>query len=267
LFLFYNDAILRPTKGLSNFYFLGGEKMFNQAAFGEKLKSHRKMKNLTQEEVAEKIGVSGQAVSKWEKGECLPDCYNLKMLGKIYQVSVDTLLDSEEMETIDSLTGIFNKRHFMGYSNILIEKARRHQENCYLLYIDVDNFLRINETYGHHTGDRVLMELTARIRSIVRISDLFARYGGEEFIILMADTNDIGVNKAAERLRISICENKFVFGELSLEVSISVGISKIMDFAMEKAIQNTMEKAIHDADNAMHTAKNNGRNRVHYHEQ
>ncbi|MCL2159296.1 MAG: helix-turn-helix domain-containing protein, partial [Oscillospiraceae bacterium] len=76
--------------------------MFNQAAFGEKLKNHRKLKNLTQEEVAGKIGVSGQAVSKWEKGECLPDCYNLKMLGKVYQVSVDTLLDSEEMETLDS---------------------------------------------------------------------------------------------------------------------------------------------------------------------
>jgi transcriptional regulator with XRE-family HTH domain len=71
--------------------------MFNQTAFGEKLKNHRKLKNMTQEEAAEKIGVSGQAVSKWEKGDCLPDCYNLKMLGKIYQVSVDTLLDVEEI--------------------------------------------------------------------------------------------------------------------------------------------------------------------------
>jgi len=73
--------------------------MFNQTLFGENLKNHRKLKNLTQEEVAEKIGVSGQAVSKWEKGECLPDCYNLKLLGKIYQVSVDSLLDVDNSES------------------------------------------------------------------------------------------------------------------------------------------------------------------------
>ena len=96
--------------------------MFNQAAFGEKLKSHRKLKNLTQEEVAEKIGVSGQAVSKLEKGECLPDCYNLKMLGKIYQTSVDSLLDVEEITSSDALTGIFNKRHF------LMKKANKESE-------------------------------------------------------------------------------------------------------------------------------------------
>lgn len=69
--------------------------MFDQVEFGEKLKNQRKSKNLTQEEVAEKIGVSGQAVSKWEKGECLPDVYNLKMLGKLFQVSVDSLLEDE----------------------------------------------------------------------------------------------------------------------------------------------------------------------------
>jgi len=69
--------------------------MFNQITFGEKLKNIRKEKNLTQEEVAKKIGVSAQAVSKWEKGECLPDVYNLKLLGRLYRVSVDSLLGAE----------------------------------------------------------------------------------------------------------------------------------------------------------------------------
>ena len=72
-----------------------GTIMFDQNAFGEKLKNHRKSKNLTQEEAAAKIGVSGQAVSKWEKGECLPDVYNLKLLGRLYRVSVDSLLETE----------------------------------------------------------------------------------------------------------------------------------------------------------------------------
>jgi len=68
--------------------------MFDSVAFGERLKQQRKAKNFTQDEVAAKIGVSGQAVSKWEKGECLPDVYNLKMLGLLYRVSVDSLLDT-----------------------------------------------------------------------------------------------------------------------------------------------------------------------------
>jgi len=74
--------------------------MFNQVLFGEKLKENRKQKNLTQEELAARLGVSGQAVSKWEKGECLPDVYNLKMLGKVYQVSVDSLLETEDDEKV-----------------------------------------------------------------------------------------------------------------------------------------------------------------------
>jgi len=70
--------------------------MFDSIAFGERLKQQRKAKNLTQDEAAAKIGVSGQAVSKWEKGECLPDVYNLKLLGQLYRVSVDSLLDMGE---------------------------------------------------------------------------------------------------------------------------------------------------------------------------
>jgi len=79
--------------------------MFDQIEFGEKLKEQRKFRSLTQEEVAEKIGVSGQAVSKWEKGECMPDVYNLKMLGKLFQISVDSLLatkDDREEKVIET---------------------------------------------------------------------------------------------------------------------------------------------------------------------
>jgi len=70
--------------------------MFNQTVFGEKLKNYRKTKNYTQEELAARVGVSGQAVSKWEKGECLPDVYNLKLLARLYRVSIDDMLDLDE---------------------------------------------------------------------------------------------------------------------------------------------------------------------------
>ena len=73
--------------------------MFKQIAFGERLKNYRKTKNFTQEELAAKINVSGQAVSKWEKGECLPDVYNLKLIARLYRVSIDNLLDVENNGT------------------------------------------------------------------------------------------------------------------------------------------------------------------------
>lgn len=69
--------------------------MFNQVNFGKRLKSFRKRMNFTQKEIAFKIGVSEQAVSKWENGDCLPDVYNLKLLGRIFRISVDVLLDTE----------------------------------------------------------------------------------------------------------------------------------------------------------------------------
>lgn len=76
--------------------------MLNMKTFGEKLKNHRKRLNMTQEEVADKIGVSAQAVSKWEIGDCLPDCFNLKALGDVYNISLDILLETESSGDIEN---------------------------------------------------------------------------------------------------------------------------------------------------------------------
>jgi len=88
--------------------------MLDQIAFGERLKNHRKARSLTQEEAAEKLGVSAQAVSKWEKGDCLPDVYNLKLLGLLYRVSLDDLLNMQDaggekvVETIKVGNAVFD---------------------------------------------------------------------------------------------------------------------------------------------------------------
>lgn len=77
--------------------------MLNTKKFGEKLRGHRKKLGLTQEEVADRIGVSGQAVSKWETGECLPDCFNLRAVAEVYGVSLDILLDIESSGNIEAV--------------------------------------------------------------------------------------------------------------------------------------------------------------------
>ena len=78
--------------------------MLDQKKFGEKLRNHRKSLGFTQEEVAEKIGVSAQAVSKWEAGDCLPDCFNLKSIVEIYKISADVLLETESGGDIDAVS-------------------------------------------------------------------------------------------------------------------------------------------------------------------
>ena len=77
--------------------------MLDQKIFGEKLRNHRKKLGMTQEEVAEKVGVSPQAISKWESGDCLPDCFNLKAISDVYKISVDVLLETESSGDLDAV--------------------------------------------------------------------------------------------------------------------------------------------------------------------
>ena len=77
--------------------------MLDQKLFGEKLRNHRKRIGMTQEEVAEKIGIYPQAKSKWESGDCLPDCFNLKSISDIYGISADILLETESSSDINAV--------------------------------------------------------------------------------------------------------------------------------------------------------------------
>ena len=78
--------------------------MLDQKIFGEKLRNHRKKLGMTQEEVAEKVGVSPQAISKWEAGDCLPDCFNLKAISNVYKISADVLLETESSGDLDTVS-------------------------------------------------------------------------------------------------------------------------------------------------------------------
>ncbi len=79
--------------------------MLDQIIFGEKLRNHRKKLGMTQEEVAEKVGVSPQAISKWEAGDCLPDCFNLKAISDVYKISADVLLETESNGDLSTVAG------------------------------------------------------------------------------------------------------------------------------------------------------------------
>ena len=160
----------------------------------------------------------------------------------------------EHMAKHDSLTGIHNRRFFMEISEQTLSKAVRNDEMCYVIIFDIDRFKSVNDTYGHHAGDKVLIEVASRIKRHIRPYDHFARYGGEEFIVFVSDVamDDIGI--IAERLRLCLCDSDFVLGKLQLSVSASFGIAQIEETGIEPAIKK--------ADIALYQAKEAGRNRI-----
>jgi len=162
----------------------------------------------------------------------------------------------KQLATTDPLTGIFNRRHFLEVVRSSLEKSRRYNEDCYFILFDIDKFKDVNDTFGHIIGDKVLVDVTTRIKNSIRPYDLFARYGGEEFMIFISDANNSNVREMTERLRLSLCDKKYEYDDISVSTSASFGIAPIIDYNLDKAI-------IH-SDEALYEAKRNGRNCVVY---
>ncbi|MFD2110483.1 diguanylate cyclase [Thiorhodococcus fuscus] len=161
----------------------------------------------------------------------------------------------ERLATTDPLTGILNRRSFTSYAEHYRARADRyHQSGFGVILLDIDKFKRINDAFGHDIGDRVLVEMTERIRCGLREVDLFARWGGEEFIILSPETPQEGVIHLAERLRQAIAGDEIApAGQVT--ASFGVAISR----RGEK-----LDDLIRRADFALLDAKTAGRNRVQY---
>ena len=109
-----------------------------------------------------------------------------------------------EQATHDALTGVFNRRHIEDLLRKEVDRAERHARPLAVAMIDADHFKRINDTYGHQTGDEVLREISARCRQTLRSNDLFGRYGGEEFLVVFPETNLDEAGAVAERLRVAV---------------------------------------------------------------
>ena len=109
----------------------------------------------------------------------------------------------------ESLTGCFNRRAFYELFPREVERARRLGQGVAIVFLDIDHFKRINDRYGHETGDRVLQQLSARLRGIIRETDLLFRWGGEEFVILMPHTGPGEGPALGERIRAAVAERPF----------------------------------------------------------
>ena len=160
----------------------------------------------------------------------------------------------QQLATTDSLTGIFNRRHFFALARGEVERSRRYQYPLSLIMLDIDHFKQVNDTYGHATGDMILQQIAQRCRKNLRETDIFGRYGGEEFVVLLPLTDLENARLVAERLRLEAAE---VGREANVEgVTISLGVA-----AMSGSGEDP-ESLLGKADQALYAAKQAGRNRV-----
>ena len=127
----------------------------------------------------------------------------------------------------DALTGLHNHRYFQEIFNLELYRAERYQKSLGMLMIDVDDFKRFNDTYGHPAGDKILVTIGKVISKSLRKVDFAFRYGGEEFIILLPETGLESAVNAAERLRESICSETagIVGGGTAEGVTVSIGVA------------------------------------------
>ena len=180
------------------------------------------------------------------------------LLGSIgFVLMVKERSDREIMQLAmtDTLTRVPNRRALLEYAERAL--ARRSGAPLALMMVDVDHFKLINDTYGHPAGDEVLCKVASRLLERLRGQDLLGRYGGEEFCVIAPDTDLKGAWKLAESLRESINSAPFSTEWGSHPVSVSIGVS-----LCAANVTCTLDDVISEADAALYTAKNTGRNKV-----
>ena len=162
----------------------------------------------------------------------------------------------KELSITDSLTKVYNRRHFFETAKTLVSIAKREKNEISFLMIDIDFFKKINDTYGHQVGDYVLVKLATEIRAMTRESDVFARIGGEEFALLLHATSLEGSKIIAEKIRSKVEKLDFEDEYLPADLTVSIGCASLIGKT------STLEELYHEADKKLYVAKEFGRNRV-----
>jgi diguanylate cyclase (GGDEF)-like protein/PAS domain S-box-containing protein len=171
--------------------------------------------------------------------------------------------DVESLALTDVLTGLFNRRGLYQFGERELARSRRFHHPLAAMMLDIDHFKKVNDSYGHQTGDRVLSALAACLRANVRLNvDILARYGGEEFFLLLPETDQASAANVAERIRqavedmaIEVAPDLSPAGE-NLQITISLGL------VMLTPDITSLDEFIQRADQCMYAAKKGGRNRV-----
>ncbi|HVO31309.1 MAG TPA: diguanylate cyclase [bacterium] len=157
----------------------------------------------------------------------------------------------------DGLTGVHNRRYFLERLKAEFQHSQRHKRVLSLMLFDLDYFKKVNDTHGHRAGDAVLRTMAEAVAKAMRGGDVFSRIGGEEFACILRETDHTSAVRFAERLRKIVKGAKVRWGQLEIEVTISIGIA-----TFDGTNYTDPEAMMQAADEKLYAAKNAGRDRV-----
>lgn len=175
-----------------------------------------------------------------------------------------TLIDVTEKEKLkqklismagtDELSGLNNRRKFRENAQAVFNRAVRYHEHIGILMLDIDYFKKINDAYGHQTGDEVIREFSRMLQSIFRDSDIIGRMGGEEFAVIILNADVESALHKAESFRKLVEAHVMSFGDTQVKITVSIGVS------IFKETTFNLDALLDQADRALYLAKNSGRN-------
>lgn len=196
----------------------------------------------------------------------------LFVVGTILQTVIEHHQLSDQA-VVDGLTRLYHQKFFKTQLEERLRFSREQRSSMALIMLDIDYFKKLNDTYGHQAGDKVLESVAKALKETVRANDILARYGGEEFALFIdenpsqitpdnrKDQNENlfhAAERLAEKIRAKIEKHSVIFNDHLFQVTISVGVG----FKSEKEITLSTQELIERADKALYTAKQMGRNRV-----
>jgi len=176
------------------------------------------------------------------------------LLGQLFDREVDCRRDAERRANIDGLTGIYNHRYFQERLAEEMERARRYGRPLSLAMLDLDDFKKYNDIYGHQEGDALLREFTGVCLRSIRQMDILARYGGEEFVLIMPETDADSALLCAERIRRNTETQLHGPAPECKNITVSIGVAELDKHG------STRHSLILAADTALYYAKRQGKN-------
>ena len=267
LVLHDDNELLKSTFGLSVTPFLGTYKNASCSGF---------FPNIERKPVSVAIiplSRRGKYLGSLNLGSYMPNRFINDMatdfiehMVSVVSICLENNLNFEMMRRtshVDTLTGVNNRRFLEQRIGEELDRSQRHDEPLSCLFLDIDYFKSVNDTYGHQAGDTVLASVAGVIKKQLRSNDVLARYGGEEFVALLTNIDKTRATDIAERIRLSIKELQFNHNEQDINITISIGSSTYHSSrAPSISSAEVAAQLIQSADKALYYAKHNGRDRV-----
>lgn len=183
----------------------------------------------------------------------------IRMFSQSLSLALHNAIIHEQMQrlaAIDPLTGLLNRRYGMTRLREEYSKAVRSEGSLGVVMFDIDHFKKVNDTYGHLAGDRVLIRISRLVKPILREGDVLMRYGGEEFCAILPGASTEDCLKMAERIRFAIQESKVNYSEFEIKVTLSLGVTSYPENDVEDE-----QELLSAADEALYISKESGRNK------